>query len=109
MPGKCQIKNNKGELLSEITLDDFGDHLTITQEKDGCLSISSSSNEATITLSEDAMMIRVVFPMAVEDKVLTKKVAPRLEYQYVRISQIYSTAAIPTRWKTLTEILLTVH
>jgi len=109
MPGKWLIKNTKGAFQREIALDDFGDNLTIIQEKDGWLTINSDSNEASITLSADAMMIRVSFPMAIEDKVLTKKIAPRLEYQYVRLSQIYSTGAIPNRWKTLAEILLTVY
>ena len=86
MPGKWLIKNSKGTLKGEVALDDFGDNLTIIQEKDGWLTINSDSNEVSITLSADAMMVRVSFPMAIEDKVLTKKIAPRLEYQYVRLS-----------------------
>jgi hypothetical protein len=59
--------------------------MEIVREKDGCLTTVSECGEASVTLSADAMMMRVCFPMAVQDKIIKSK-APRLEYQYVKVS-----------------------
>ena len=55
---------------------------------------------SSVTLSSDAMLLNVNFPMLMNRSI---------GCCYAILSQVYSTAAIPSRWRTLASLLYRIH
>lgn len=108
------IDNETSSVLKQYSLSSDEKECVITKDNQGSYTLSSADTEASVTLSPNGLLFRVSYPLLLPHRKptwteISNKKTMKLFYEYISISQVFSTANYPHQWEPVLSILYSAY
>lgn len=114
-PGVVSVVDDQAhQVLRQYSLTDDDKECILIKDAQGSYTIHSPDNEASVTLSPNGLLFRVCYPLLLPHRKpimteISKKKTMKLFYEYITVSQVFSTANYPDQWEPILSILYSAY